>query len=254
MTTPKEPRHSAKGAAVAAILLAGGSGARMRGAVADKALQPLAGKPVIRHSIDAFIASGVVDALAIVHRHAQQREAIACDLPASPLKIFWAQGGAERQDSVWAALSSLPESTEIVLIHDAARPLVTKSAIQQSVRLARENGAACLARPVKDTIKQVSQNGGGYVPRSLDRSQLWAMETPQTFQFALIKNAYAKIINTGRSITDDLSAIEETGHPIAFVDNGRPNPKLTTPDDLAYLEFLFARESANQSDERLANP
>ena len=228
----------------AAILLAGGSGSRMRGAVEDKILLPLAGKPALRHSADTFATCDEIDTLVLVHRDDRQKEAIASLLDRQPQVVLWAQGGAQRQDSVWAALSALSTETEIVLIHDAARPLVTIQAIRASIQAARETGAACLARPVTDTIKTVATQSTRFIPRTLARERLWAMETPQTFQYPLIKDAYRRVVESGQTITDDLSAIEEQSIPVAFVDNGRPNPKLTTPDDIAYLEFLLARPTS----------
>ncbi|MBK1877992.1 2-C-methyl-D-erythritol 4-phosphate cytidylyltransferase [Pelagicoccus mobilis] len=225
-----------------AILLAGGSGNRMQGKVEDKILAPLAGKPVIAHSIEAFVSSDQVQHLVIVTRDAEQRselEKIASIVPNRQISLSFTTGGAQRQDSVYAGLQAAPSETQIVLIHDCARPCVTPAAIRESIAKASEFGAACLARPVADTIKSADTYDGAYLPTTVDRSKLWAMETPQTFQYPIILDAYKNIIESGTPITDDLSAIEDIDQPVAFIDNTRPNPKLTTPSDLPYLEYLL---------------
>ncbi|MDQ8183209.1 2-C-methyl-D-erythritol 4-phosphate cytidylyltransferase [Pelagicoccus sp. SDUM812005] len=228
-----------------AILLAGGSGNRMQGQVEDKILAPLAGKPVIAHSIEAFLASGQVQHLVIVVRDAAQQAAIEAILASSliphPSSVSFTTGGAQRQDSVFAGLQAAPADTEIALIHDCARPCVTPEAIRESIAQAADIGAACLARPVTDTIKSADTYDGAYLPTTVDRSKLWAMETPQSFQYPIIRDAYQSIIASGAQITDDLSAIEDIDQPVAFVDNRRPNPKLTTPADLPYLEYLLTQ-------------
>ncbi len=226
-----------------AILLAGGSGNRMQGQVEDKILANLAGQPVIAHSIAAFVASAEVQHLVIVCRDAEQQATISQILPSSPnphpTTVHFTLGGAQRQDSVWAGLNAAPQGTEIVLIHDCARPCVTPEAIRESIAKASEIGAACLARPVTDTLKSADTYDGAYLPTTVDRAKLWAMETPQTFQFPIIFEAYQSIIASGTPITDDLSAIEDIDQPVAFIHNQRPNPKLTTPSDLPYLQFLL---------------
>lgn len=223
-----------------AVLLAGGSGARMQGSVADKILLTLAGQPAILHSVRAFLQSGAVQALVFVYRDDDQRAAIEELLPPTDVSIHWARGGEQRYHSVWSGLQAAPDDTEIVLIHDCARPCVTPEAIRESVEAARRSGAACLAQAVVDTIKQVEPTSGGYRLQTLDRSRLWAMGTPQSFRFALIRDAYEETIAAGRPITDDLAAIEGRDISVVFVDNRRPNPKLTTPADVAYIEAILA--------------
>lgn len=230
----------------AAILLAGGSSRRMQGATEDKTLAFVGGKPLLAHSIEAFARSGAVDTLVIVHRDAAQRAAIEPLVEGAAMRALFAPGGRERQDSVWAGLRALPDETEIVLIHDGARPLIAPEAIVQVAEAARSRGAACLARPISDTIKCARPSGGALIPTTLDRSLLWAMETPQAFRFPIIRDAYRRVIEQGRSITDDLSAIEPDQTPVVFVQNPGPNPKLTTAADLAYIEFLLSRAPANQ--------
>jgi 2-C-methyl-D-erythritol 4-phosphate cytidylyltransferase len=183
----------------AAILLAAGSSRRMDGAVSDKILAPLAGKPVFAHSAATFYRSGVIDTFIVTYRDQQQMVELSAYAPTPTLFV---PGGSERQDSVAAALAELPDDVGYVFIHDCARPLV-----------------------------RVEQ---------LDRKHLWAMETPQVFSRKLIDRAYATVAKRNVSITDDAAAVELLKHPVALLENPHPNPKLTQPADLAYLEFLLA--------------
>nr|WP_281384116.1 IspD/TarI family cytidylyltransferase [Pelagicoccus albus] len=226
-------------------MLAGGSGNRMQGQVEDKVLAALGSRAVIAHSVQAFADSKQIAALVLVCRDEEQQSAIrsAIESLVNLPETTFALGGAERQDSVWAGLKAAPSDTEIALIHDCARPCVTPEAIRESIAKVVEFGAACLARPVSDTIKSADSYDGAYLPTTVDRSKLWAMETPQSFRFEMIRSAYETVISTGQRITDDLSAIEDIDQPVAFVSNGQPNPKLTTPDDLPYLEYLLAKRS-----------
>lgn len=222
----------------AAILLAAGSSTRMSGAVADKILAPLAGRPVFAHSAAAFAASGVADFYVVVYRDQRQMLTLSAHAPTPCVLI---QGGAERQDSVAAALSALPADIAHVFIHDCARPLVHPEQLVALHKIVRREHAVVLAHRVTDTIKK--HRAGAHL-KTLDRDRLWAMETPQVFSRELIDRAYARVAKKKLRITDDAQAVESLDHPIALLENTEPNPKLTTPADLAYLEFLLARQSA----------
>jgi 2-C-methyl-D-erythritol 4-phosphate cytidylyltransferase len=219
----------------AAILLAAGSGSRMNGAVADKILAPLAGRPVFAHSAAAFMQSAVADLYVVVYRDQRQMMELAAYAPTPAVLV---RGGGERQDSVMQALAALPGNIAHVFIHDCARPLVRPEQLVALHKIVRRELAVVLAHRVTDTIKQHRDDAR---LRTLDRSRLWAMETPQVFARDLIVRAYNRVAAKKISITDDAQAVEQLGHPIALLDNPRPNPKLTTPTDLAYLEFLLAR-------------
>jgi 2-C-methyl-D-erythritol 4-phosphate cytidylyltransferase len=220
----------------AAVLLAAGSGNRMRRAVADKVLAPLAGRPVFSHSAEAFVASGVADLFVVVYRDRRQMLALAASAPTPCLLVA---GGRERQDSVMNALAALPGDIGYVFIHDCARPLIRPEQLIALRRLVRREKTAVLAHRVSNTIKE--RRAGGRL-RTLDRSRLWAMETPQVFARALIVRAYARVRARGLRVTDEAAAIEGLGHPVALLENTHPNPKLTTPADLPYLEFLANQE------------
>jgi 2-C-methyl-D-erythritol 4-phosphate cytidylyltransferase len=222
----------------AAILLAAGSGRRMLGAVADKILAPLAERPVFAHSVAAFLASGVADYYVIVVRDQAQSIALSAYAPTPAQFVV---GGKERQDSVQNALAALPADIAYVFIHDCARPLVQAVQLAALHKIVRKENAVVLAHRVTDTVKKHSDSGR---LENLDRSRLWAMETPQVFAKDLIIEAYAKVAKKKLRITDDASAVELLKHPVALLENTHPNPKLTTPADLAYAEFLVANTSA----------
>lgn len=229
---------------MAAILLAGGSGRRLAQETQDKTLLTIGGKPVIRYSLEAFSRSEYVETVVIVFRDEAQRQAIAETVPDGlASSLLWAKGGKERQDSVWAGLQTVPRQTEVVLIHDGARPMIASQAIDRVALAARDGQVACVARPVTDTIKKATYTDNGYVLNTLNRDELWTMETPQAFRYSLIYDAYAKIISSSQKITDDLAAIESQSIPATFIENPIPNPKLTNPEDIAYLEFLRQRFS-----------
>ncbi len=219
----------------AAILLAAGSSRRMSGSVPDKILATLAGKPVFAHSAAAFLRSGVIDTFVITYRDQHQLLELSAYAPTPTLFV---RGGAERQDSVAAALAELPDSVNYVFIHDCARPLIQVEQLVALHKIVRTEDAVVLAHRVTDTIKK--HRGEGLL-RSLDRDRLWAMETPQVFSRELICQAYAKVAAKKLRITDDASAVELLRHPVALLENTNPNPKLTTPADLPYLEFLLTQ-------------
>jgi 2-C-methyl-D-erythritol 4-phosphate cytidylyltransferase len=218
----------------AAILLAAGSSRRMGGDVPDKILAPLGGKPVFAHSAAAFYRSGVVDTFIVTYRDQAQMIELSGYAPTPTLFV---PGGSERQDSVAAALAELPDDVGYVFIHDCARPLVRVEQLVALHKIVRREDAVVLAHRVTDTIKE--HRGEGRL-RTLDRKHLWAMETPQVFSRKLICRAYATVADRRLTITDDAAAVELLKHPIALLENPHPNPKLTTPADLPYLEFLLA--------------
>jgi len=217
----------------AAILLAAGSGRRMQGLVTDKVLAPLAGKPVFAHSVAAFLESGVADFYAIVYRDQRQMTELSAYAPTPSVFV---KGGRERQHSVANALEALPTDIGHVFIHDCARPLIKAEQLVALLKIVQIENAAVLAHRVTDTIKQHSGNGH---LKTINREHLWSMETPQVFTRELITRAYARVVEKDLSITDDAAAVELLNHPVALLENASPNPKLTTPADLAYLEFLL---------------
>jgi 2-C-methyl-D-erythritol 4-phosphate cytidylyltransferase len=201
-------------------------------------LAPLAGRPAFAHSAGAFIASGVADYYVVVYRDQRQMMALSAYAPTPSVLV---RGGRERQDSVSNALAVLPGDIAHVFIHDCARPLVRPEQLAALHRIVRREDAVVLAHRVTDTIKEHNDRA---LLRTLDRSRLWAMETPQVFARDLIVRAYRHIHRHGWRVTDDAGAVEKLGHPVALLENPHPNPKLTAPADLAYLEFLLTGAGA----------
>jgi 2-C-methyl-D-erythritol 4-phosphate cytidylyltransferase len=194
----------------AAILLAAGSSRRMQGAVADKVLAPLAGLPVFARSVAAFLESNVADFYVIVVRDQAQSIALSAYAPTPAQFVI---GGKERQDSVQNALAVLPADIAYVFIHDCARPLIRAEQLVGLLKIVRKEDAVVLAHRVTDTIKLHSDDAH---LKTLDRSRLWAMETPQVFARALIVEAYAKVAKRELRVTDDAAAVELLKHPVAL--------------------------------------
>jgi 2-C-methyl-D-erythritol 4-phosphate cytidylyltransferase len=206
----------------------------MAGSVPDKVLAPLAGRPVFAYSAAAFAASGVADFYVVVYRDRSQMTALSAFAPTPSVLV---KGGRERQDSVAAALAALPGDIVYVFIHDCARPLIRPEQLVALHKIVRRKQAVVLAHRVTDTIKKQRKNGR---LRTVDRSKLWAMETPQVFSRKLIDRAYAMVTEKGVQVTDDAAAVELLGRPVALLENPHANLKLTSPKDLDLLEFLLA--------------
>ncbi|MGJ8653160.1 MAG: 2-C-methyl-D-erythritol 4-phosphate cytidylyltransferase [Opitutaceae bacterium] len=227
-----------------AILLAAGSGNRMQGIVEDKVLAQLNGRAVFTYSIQAFLEAEIVDHFTIVYRDEPQRERLAAALKTLDLKntsVSWALGGKERQDSVLNALKLQSPDCSHVFIHDCARPLVSRTALVDLNQAVVRDGAAVLAHPVVDTIKRTqSADVIDLVElEDLERARLWGMETPQAFTFESIHKAYQHVEEKGLTITDDTAAAATIGLKCTLVSNSDPNPKITTPKDLQYAEWLL---------------
>jgi 2-C-methyl-D-erythritol 4-phosphate cytidylyltransferase len=219
----------------AAILLAAGSSSRMQGAVDDKVLARLAGRPAFAHSAIAFMASGVADFSVVIYRDQRQMTELAAYAPTPSALV---RGGRERQDSVMNALAVLPADIAYVFIHDCARPLIRPEQLVALHKIVRREDAVVLAHRVTDTIKEHRDDAR---LRTIDRSRLWATETPQVFSRDLIVRAYEHVARKNLHVTDDAAAVELLHHPIALLENPHPNPKLTRPTDLAWIEFLLSQ-------------
>ncbi len=227
-----------------AILLAAGSGQRMEGRVEDKILAPINGQPALVYSLKAFDRSCVINSYLIVYRDEVQKKAIEAIIAAhgfGHLEIQVVLGGAERQLSVMKALNAIDENCDYVFIHDCARPCITTEAIKDVYSAVQEDQAASLAHPVVDTIKrtEAADELRKLSLEDLDRSRVWAMETPQAFAFKNILKAYQNVIKKKLTITDDTAALATIDLKTTLVPNKHPNPKLTTPTDLTYIEHLL---------------
>jgi 2-C-methyl-D-erythritol 4-phosphate cytidylyltransferase len=222
-----------------AIIVAAGRGERM-GPNVDKLFLELLGRPVIAHTWSAFDAAACVDSIVLVVRDGMQpafTELAGQYAFKKPYRL--AAGGRERQDSVWNGLSAVPAGTDIVAIQDAARPCVKEDLIAATIAAARETGAAVAAQAVTDTVKESAD--GKLVERTLDRSRLWAVQTPQTFRLDVIKRAMEEVRRQGLQITDDTAACDIIGQKVRLVLWRKPNPKVTLPEDLPWVESVLRR-------------
>lgn len=217
-----------------AVIVAAGNSRR---AGFDKLSAPLAGRPVLCRSIEAFIAAG---ASAIVVVCPEERwQSVGLANAAHPIPVLRTDGGAERQDSVAAGLAALPEGTQWVAVHDGARPLILPQDITRCLSAAQETGAAACAHPVVDTLKRADANGCS-LPEKVSREQLWGMETPQIFRLELLQAAYRRVTEMGLNVTDEVSAMEAIGVQTRLI-AGAPNLKITHPGDLELAELIWSK-------------
>ncbi len=207
------------------------------------------GRPVLAHTLARFETCAVIDEIVLVIREAERDRCahIVADARAAKVSAL-VNGGTERQDSVWNGLRQLSPRTEIVLIHDAVRMFVTPDILAQSIEYARECGASVVAVPANDTIKTVtSRRNGFFVERTLDRRQLWQVQTPQTFQYSLICDIHQQARSQEFSGTDDAMLLERFGHPVKIVPGSYRNIKITTPDDLLIAEAFLNDEKRRKN-------
>jgi 2-C-methyl-D-erythritol 4-phosphate cytidylyltransferase len=219
----------------AAILVAAGKGVRMG---ADKLWLEIAGRPVIAHTWKNFNDAKCIDEIILVVRDGTQENFSELARKfhfQKPFRIV--TGGVERQDSVWNGLEALSPKTEIVAIHDAARPCTSEILIATTIEAARETGAAVAAQKITDTIKESA--AGKTIARTLDRSKLWSVQTPQTFRVEIIRRAISAARQKNLVFTDDTAACELIGQPVQLVPSATPNPKVTVPGDLPFIKILL---------------
>ena len=216
-----------------AVIVAAGSASRMGGI--DKVMAPLGGEPMIVKTVRAFQQCDAIREIVVVTR--PDLIVPIMDLCASMEKVrAVVAGGNSRQASVSLGLNALSEKVKLAAIQDGARPFVTWQLIDRVVRAAHSFGAAAPAIPVKDTIKEVN---GGVVKQTPDRSTLFAVQTPQVFDFDLLRAALKKAEQENAQVTDDCSAVERMGMSVKIVEGDERNIKVTTPLDLKIAELLL---------------
>jgi 2-C-methyl-D-erythritol 4-phosphate cytidylyltransferase len=222
---------------ISAIIVAAGKGTRM-GANVDKLWLEVAGRPVVAHTWQRFAEVPEIGEVILVVREGMQphfHELAAHYSFPKPYRLV--VGGAERQDSVWNGLVAVSPETELVAIQDAARPCTSAELISATIAAARETGAAVAAQPVTDTLKETAD--GKVISRTVDRSKMWAVQTPQTFRLEVIRKAIATARAQNLQLTDDTAACELIGQPVRLVASRQPNPKVTVPADLPFIESLL---------------
>jgi len=220
-----------------AIIVAAGDSRRMG---FDKLFAAIAGKPVIAHTIRAFERANSVDGIVVVAREDRHDEikTVVRDENFKKVRSI-IRGGKCRQDSVRAGLDHLESAARYVAVHDAARPLVTPKQIERLFQQCQIHGAAALAEPINDTLKRADADL--VVTGSVDRQELYAMQTPQMFERALIDEAYRAVYAENILVTDEVSALERLGRKITLVLNDDFNFKITYPRDLPLAEFVLAQ-------------
>ncbi len=207
----------------------------------DKTVTHLCDRPVLEWSLRAMIEAGDLHQIVVVVSDENQFQVI--DLITSlqsPIPISTARGGALRMDSVRAGIDALDPACELVLIHDAARPLVTPDLIRDTIAAGRTHGAAIPSTPVTDTIKRIDNE---VVMGTVDRSELAAVQTPQVFRREWLMHAYSAL-PSGREATDESSILEIAGYPVHIVPGDSTNIKLTESSDVAIAEALLREREA----------
>ncbi|WP_297031110.1 2-C-methyl-D-erythritol 4-phosphate cytidylyltransferase [uncultured Eubacterium sp.] len=219
-----------------AVILAAGNGTRMK-TKDSKLLLKINGKTVLERSVNAFLNISDVDEVIVVAREK--------DIPAfsdilADERVSFVVGGDTRQQSVMNALDVI-DDCELIIIHDGARPLIKSEDIENTIRAAKENKAAAVGVFVKDTVKVVDKNG--FVVSTPDRSTLFAVQTPQIFDFELYRKAAQNAREKGLDFTDDCQLVESFNQKVKTVVGSYSNIKITTPDDIVLAENLLKNEA-----------
>ena len=223
---------------LAVVIPAGGVGTRFGGPLPKQFIKP--GRvPILAETVGHFTRHPAVIAIVVaapeIHVERTRRALVRVTRRAPVLVV---QGGGMRQDSVWLALQAIPRNADMIVVHDAVRPLITRGLIDAVVGAGAEAGAAICALPIAETVKRVRQD---VVEGTLDRSELWAVQTPQAFRAALLREAHEKARRDGVVGTDDAMLVERLGHPVRVVRGLAENVKITTPEDLRRARRAWAR-------------
>ena len=218
-----------------AVIVAAGSARMMEGI--DKVLAPLGELPVLVHTIYSFQDCPRFDEIVVVTREDLLVEVsrICKDFQLDKVSKV-VVGGRERTDSVLAGLREVRPDADLIAIHDGARPLAPQQVLEEVVERAAETGAAAPAIPVTDTVKRARE---GLIEETVDRSELWTVQTPQVFEAGLIRAAVEKAVVDGESLTDECGAVERLGMKVSLTTGSKENIKITTPFDLILGEAIL---------------
>jgi 2-C-methyl-D-erythritol 4-phosphate cytidylyltransferase/2-C-methyl-D-erythritol 2,4-cyclodiphosphate synthase len=227
---------------VTAIIAAGGRGSRL-GAVVPKQLLRVGGRAILERSVATFLSHPSIDEVIVALPHE-----LAADPPpylrAAPKPLRIVVGGERRQDSVLNAFNVTDDRTDLVVIHDAARPFASADLVSRTIAAAAESGAALAALPASDTVKQAAvRSGTAYVAHTIPRETIHLAQTPQAFRRDVLRDALA-LAETGVDVTDEATLAERAGHPVRLVPGEPSNIKLTTPEDLPLAEAVAGRGPA----------
>lgn len=220
------------------VIPAAGKGKRMKAGM-NKVLLELESRPIIVHTLSVFEADVNCKGI-VLSVHPDERAEFTSLLTQHRITkvCAFADGGQERQHSVYSGLKSLPDDAHIVLVHDGARPFITRETIQELVACASQKGAAIAAVPVKDTIKKAAE---GTVTETVERAALWSVQTPQAFQKEVLMRAQQQAEAEAFLGTDESSLVERTGYAVHLVESDYDNIKLTTPEDLYFARAILAK-------------
>jgi len=220
-----------------AIIVAAGKSIRLKDRLPKQFLE-IANKPILAHTVEKFERCDLVDEILMVVPEdylGYCSTEVVDRFDFRKIKMI-ISGGEERQDSVYDGLLAIPNNTSIVLVHDGVRPFVSVSKIEESINLCKEYKAVILALPVKETIKRVEDD---YVVTTLNREKIWTVQTPQTFDYKLLLDAYQKAKEDGFVGTDDSSLVERIGVKIRVLEGEENNIKITTKEDLILAEQIL---------------
>jgi 2-C-methyl-D-erythritol 4-phosphate cytidylyltransferase len=226
------------------VIPAAGQGKRMNAGISKQWIE-LLGKPVLAHTLHVFEKDPHCEGVILVgsEKELQQMQNFVESFQYQKVRKI-VPGGKERQQSVYEGLKVVPTDADLVLIHDAARPFITHDSILQLVKTAQDTGSAVLAVPVKDTVKRVIEN---HVEETIDRSSLWAVQTPQAFRLSIVMDAHRKADEEGYIGTDDASLVERIGQTVAIVMGDYHNIKLTTSDDLLFGQAILLERQGEKA-------
>ncbi len=229
----------------AALVPAAGRGFRIGGTVPKQYLA-LGGQPIILHALRILQVSPVIDEIILAVPQCDTEYCLTQIVtPHHFTKVTKiVPGGQERQDSVRHALEVVHEDVDVVLVHDAVRPFLTEQMVEEVVSRARVKGAAIIALPMKDTVKQVGADH--VIERTVDRRPLWLAQTPQAFRRDWLLVAHRKAHGEGVRATDDAYLVEWCGHPVSVVEGSGDNIKVTRPEDMIIGEAIFASRHRKQ--------
>ena len=227
---------------VVALIAAAGKGSRM-GAREKKPYLILGGKPILAYTLSEFEKCSLIDETILVVSENEIEYSRGSIVEAFKFKKVSkvVAGGLKRQDSVWEGLKALKNYYELVMVHDGVRPFISQEILEKSIHETANHGATVVAVPVKETIKMVSEKAE--VLETMDRSRVWAIQTPQTFKYDILKKAYEEAAKDGFYGTDDASLVERLGIKVKIIPGSYENIKITTPEDLALGEAILKRRT-----------
>ena len=226
-----------------AIIVAAGKSERM-GANMDKAFLSLGPKPVLAYSVQAFEDCEDIDSIVLVVRkdRIEGAKKMAGIFGCSKVDQVVA-GGSKRQASVMNGLNALSDDARIVCVHDGARPCVTPHLISETIKSAKRYGTGIAASRITDTVKYVER--GHKITKTMDRSKLWTVQTPQTFKVSLLCKAFEHITKENITVTDEASAVELIHDDVRLIESIEPNLKITTVEDLPVAAAMLKLEASN---------